>query len=287
MSGFLIVAVLLLAANYVPPVGAWLLLTVISSVAQLEFYAMANMAGIPVFRVVGTVCGAALISATFCTIGPDASDFARAYKWEQLVMMGSLIAIFVRQFPQKHNDKPLATIACTVLGIWYVPYLLNFFTRLAFAWSGAESTLTVSATGRMLIMYLIVVVKCTDIGAFFVGRRLGRHKLFPRISPAKTWEGLLGGLVTGTLASCLFCYFSNYRFGVVVLGPLDAIILGALLASAGTVGDLFESLVKRAAGTKDSGTLIPGMGGALDVMDSLIFGTPVLYVYAQLFLGNG
>jgi phosphatidate cytidylyltransferase len=143
-------------------------------------------------------------------------------------------------------------------------------------WGGLE--------GRALVMYLIIVVKFTDIGAYFIGISIGRHKFLPRVSPAKTWEGLIGGLAVGIAASCLFYLFSDGNLGVVKITAVDAVVLGVLLPVAGTIGDLTESLLKRAAGVKDSGRILLGMGGVLDVIDSLLFAAPALYIYARLFL---
>lgn len=284
ISGCLLGAAVLAGLDYTPALGVWLTLVLISSLAQLEFYAMVNMRDVPVFRVIGLACGAALISATFWTIGPEPGNIAAAYDWDVFVLLGCLIVVFVRQFPQKHNPNPLGTIGCTLLGIWYVPFLFNFFTRLAFAWDGAESSAGMGATGRMLLLYLLLVVKSADIAAYFVGNTVGRHKLFPRISPGKTWEGLMGGIAVAMSASVLFFKLTDGHFGKVVLTFRDSLILGCLLAVAGVIGDMFESLLKRASGTKDSGSVIPGMGGILDVIDSLLFGAPILYAYARVFL---
>jgi phosphatidate cytidylyltransferase len=188
----------------------------------------------------------------------------------------------VRQFPQKNNERPLETIGCTLLGIWYVPYLLNFVTRLLFALDRGEPA--VSATGRTMVLFLVVTVKMSDVGAFAFGHLLGRHKLFPRISPAKTWEGLIGGVGVAVVASFLFCRAAGWNLGRVAVGPWDALALGVLLSLVGGVGDLFESLLKRASDTKDSSSIIPGMGGILDILDSLLFGAPVLYTYTVLAL---
>ncbi len=284
-SGALIGGVLVLVANYLPPVFAWLLLVAIAMLALQEFYAMANRAGYPVFRGVGTLCGAAMITATYWTTGPDASHLANGYKWENLILFATLLAMFLRQFPQKRNEQPIATIAVSLLGVWYVPFLFNYFTRLAFGWEGATSAMRVSPTGRWLILYLVAVVKCSDIGAYFTGRFLGRHKLFPRLSPKKTWEGFFGGVAASVAVSAIFQQATGGMLGKVAFSMGHALVLGLVLAVAGVLGDLFESLLKRASDTKDSGTLIPGMGGLLDVLDSLLFGAPVLYAYARLFLG--
>ncbi|MFC1497671.1 phosphatidate cytidylyltransferase [Verrucomicrobiota bacterium] len=284
VSGFFLLVMPALAAVYLPSVVIWLVLVAISSLAQLEFYSMVNRAGITVFRILGLICGAAIISATFCAIGSEHVNLASAYKWELLSLVGSIMVVFIRQFPQKNNDKPLETISCTLLGILYVPFLFNFITRLGFAWDGAGSVFGVGMTGRMLVFYLIIVVKFSDIGAYFIGRFFGKHKLFPRISPAKTWEGLFGGIGAAILASYLFCFLTKFQLGKVSMTIFDAVVLGLLLALVGVVGDMFESLLKRASGTKDSSSVIPGMGGILDVLDSLLFGAPVLYVYARMLL---
>jgi phosphatidate cytidylyltransferase len=158
----------------------------------------------------------------------------------------------------------------------YVSFLLSFFAKLLLAWN--------DKTGRLLILYLLLVVKAADMGAYFVGCSIGRHKLIPRISPAKTWEGFFGGLLSSVVVSVLFCAFAKDGFGGLPLHLPDAIILGILLGTIGTVSDLTESLFKRGAGVKDSGHMILGMGGILDVIDSLLFSAPALYVYARFFL---
>jgi phosphatidate cytidylyltransferase len=281
ISGCALGAGLILATRYLPGIGIWALLVIISALAQLEFCNMLKLTGIPCFKVGSLIAGSALITATFVTIGPTPEALARSYRAEHLVLAATLMALFVRQFPQKYNLKPLETIACTLLGIWYVPYLFNFFTRLAFAWDGAGALDRVGRTGCLMVLYLVVVVKATDIGAYSIGRLFGRHKLFPRISPGKTWEGLFGGIAAALLASWVFWTLTKAAPGRVALRLSDAVILGLLLSIVGVVGDMFESLLKRAAGMKDSGTTIPGMGGLLDVLDSLLFGAPVLYLYVQ------
>jgi phosphatidate cytidylyltransferase len=284
MSGCLLGAGLIVAAYLLPALAVWLLLVTISCFAQLEFYTLVSRAGIPTFRIVGLICGALLISATFFKMVGTSVDVVGVYDWENLVLPCTLIAVFVRQFPQKHNDKPLETIGCTLLGIWYVPYLFNFLTRLSFAWDGDPDLNRIGTTGRMLILFLIVVVKSSDMGAYFVGSAFGRRKLMPRVSPGKTWEGLAGGVAASLLASWLFYLLGGGRLGTLFFGPPDVVVLGCLLPVVGVVGDMFESLLKRAVGAKDSSSTIPGMGGILDILDSLLFGAPVLYVYVRVFM---
>jgi len=284
LTGGLVIAALIVIANTIPPQAAWLLLVAIALMAQLEFYTLVNRAGFRTFRWVGSVSGVALISVTFWTTGPESADLARAYTWEQLILFGTLLVMFVRQFPQRHNPCPLTTIACSLLGVLYVPFLFNYFTRLAFGWRDAAFPDQVSATGRWLILYLVAVVKSADIGAYFTGRQFGRHKLFPRLSPKKTWEGLAGGLALSIIVSVVFQVGLGGMLGRLSLRMTDALVLGLMLALAGVTGDLVESLLKRAAGMKDSGSLLPGMGGILDVLDSLLFAAPMLYAYCRLIL---
>lgn len=284
VSGILLAVVLVVVANYVSSPVCWLLLVGLTALAQYEFYAMLDKAGLPVFRVVGMLSGAAVITATFWTIGPGTATLAAGYRWENLVLLTTVIMVFVRQFPQKYNQKPIITIAGTLLGVWYVAFLLNYFTRLAFGWRDTGGAHVVGPTGRMMVLYLVAVVKISDVGAFFAGRSLGRHKLSPRLSPKKTWEGLAGGIVSSVVVSLLFYHGTDGMLGRIQFGVWDAVVLGVVLPVVGVMGDLFESLLKRASQIKDSGTLIPGMGGVLDVLDSLLFGAPVFYAYAALFL---
>jgi phosphatidate cytidylyltransferase len=277
-------AVVLGAAFFLPAAGVVVLLVLIAVAAILEFYRLLDVAGIPSFRVVGALAAVALVAATGWSLVVRRAPGLPVFEAEIFVLFITVITVLLRQFPQKHNPQPLATVACTLLGILYVPLLFNFFTKLAFTWDPVSPGQIVSATGIALPIYLIVVVKATDIGAYFIGSRLGRHKLIPRISPGKTWEGFIGGILMGLLASVMYHAASGGRLGVVAWSRLDAVALGLLLPLIGTVGDLTESLLKRAAGAKDSGATVPGMGGLLDVLDSLLFAAPVLYFYVELVL---
>ncbi len=281
-SAIVILSGVTLAATCLPPLGVLLFAIAMSTIAQLEFYRFMKDAGIPVRRFLGLFCGAMLLAVTMFTIGSDTDTLLRGYRWEQLVLVAIVLSVFVAYLFDSKCENPIAGISCTLLGIFYVPYLFNFYPKLAYGFE--HSTIGVSDTGRMLIFYSVVVIKTTDIGAYFTGRMFGKHKMFPRVSPAKTWEGLAGGVVWAVVASIVFCKVTLGVLGDVTLPMFHAVILGFVLAVVGVLGDLFESLIKRAAGAKDSGTKVPGMGGILDVFDSLLFGVPVLYIYIKLFL---
>lgn len=278
VSGCLITILLIALPIYVPLAGICLFFTILAGVAQMEFYGLMSMGGIPVFRILGLLAGCAMLVWSFiessgvipvnhCNVG-------------SLALTASLIALFLRQFPQKNNSQPFSTMACTLMGILYVPYLISYLVRLSFFGSEGSWRSQIGSTGYLLLFLLIVVSKLTDMGAYFAGTALGRHKLIPRLSPAKTWEGLFGGLMVGIGASIVIAHAANWTFGSVPITLPTAAVLGGILAISATAGDLFESLLKRAAGAKDSGAILPGMGGILDVADSILFGAPIVYYWA-------
>ena len=281
-SGVLAVTILILSLWLLPVYIAIVGLLILSFVAQREFYAMMTAAEIPVFRVIGIIVGSLMILLTFFSIQFGWSTDL-AVGGESVLLFSCLIAIFLRMLWQENNPKPIETIACTLLGIFWVPFMLNFFTRLAFTWRDGAITDNLGATAVSLVAYLVVVVKSTDTGAF-VGRSFGKHKMFPRISPAKTWEGLAGGVGTAVLFSLAIFFIMKGQFGNIAMRWYDSIILGVILSLAGVLGDLFESLLKRSAKVKDSGDTIPGMGGLLDMLDSLLFSIALLYGYILFFL---
>ncbi|MEA2491615.1 MAG: phosphatidate cytidylyltransferase, partial [Acidobacteriota bacterium] len=133
--------------------------------------------------------------------------------------------------------------------------------------------------GPHLVFFLLIVVWIGDAGAYYFGRAFGKHKLSPRISPKKTIEGLAGGIATSIIAALVihFTFFPKFPL-------LHAVIAGVILSFAGVVGDLAESMWKRSADVKDSGSLIPGHGGFLDRFDSIFFTAPILYCYWTLIV---
>jgi phosphatidate cytidylyltransferase len=135
--------------------------------------------------------------------------------------------------------------------------------------------------GPKLVFFLLIVVWAGDAGAYYVGKKLGRRKLSPRISPKKTVEGGIGGLLTSVITAVVIQLSFFHEFPLV-----HAVIAGALLSVSGMIGDLAESMWKRSAAVKDSGTLLPGHGGFLDRFDSIFFTAPILYTYWSLIVRN-
>ena len=133
------------------------------------------------------------------------------------------------------------------------------------------------------MLYCIVVTKFSDMGAYVVGTLCGKHLLIPHISPKKTWEGFFGALAFSILGSYGTLYLAGDRLHY--LNAMHAGILGVLLGLAAIIGDLSESVIKRSTDTKDSGNMLPGIGGVLDLIDSLLFTAPLLFFYCRLVLG--
>ncbi len=159
--------------------------------------------------------------------------------------------------------------AWTMAGILYVGWLLGYLVALR----GLDN-------GRNWVFLALFTTFASDTGAFFVGRALGRRRLAPQISPGKTWEGAIGGIFSATVVSLLFILPTPLTLH---LNWGQAILLGLLVSIFGQLGDLVESLFKRNMGAKDSGKLLPGHGGVLDRMDSIVFAGIVVYYYALLY----
>jgi phosphatidate cytidylyltransferase len=275
ISGFLLGSGFLATFLWANEGAAFLALSLLLLLGLREFYSLLDAARIPNFRILGTLAGMGLLIGAWAdSRGWNAS---RGISWQTLALFAGVFSVFLRQFYQGGNARPLETMAGTLMGWLYIAFLLTFFVHVLFAWDGGMS-------GRWLLLYMVAVVKSTDIGAYFVGSRLGRHKLFPRISPAKSWEGCLGGMAIALMLSVAVRALAGDHLGTVPFRWCDALILPPLLSVAGILGDLMESLLKRSAGVKDSGTLIRGMGGLLDVLDSLLPATPILYYYAIFFM---
>ena len=210
-----------------------------------------------------------------------------------VVMTATLLAVMIRQVGKEQIAEALVSISGTFFGVVYVGWLLahaivlrNFHRAVVAHFGQAEALRLgiVPGTGIFLVLFCLSAVVLCDAGAYFVGRRFGRRKLAPRISPSKTVEGAIGGLAAGTLgalaAKGVFEIFWPELSAA--LGWWAAVALGFVVSVAGMIGDLVESLLKRDARAKDSGQLLPGMGGVMDRIDSPLLGIPVMY-YLMLF----
>jgi len=189
-----------------------------------------------------------------------------------IVLAGFLVVVFITQTFrfQKDFSKMLAGMGVTVLGVLYVVFLGGF---LIAARVGFDSILSTK-----LLLFFFVVIFGSDAGQYFIGKALGKRKLAPAISPGKTIEGAVGGLIAaaGFAALCTLIFFPElaYKF---------SIPLGIAMAALGMFGDLAESAIKRGSKTKDAASILPGHGGLLDRLDSLLFNAPLLYYFARFY----
>jgi phosphatidate cytidylyltransferase len=247
-------------------------------VALWEFYRMLDHKGLPNFKVTGMICGALMLAGSFYyfrKMGP-----AGSYDFEVAVLLFFLLTVFGRQmFARLREDEPLQTMAYTLFGLLYVLWLFNFITKIVYLLPRSS---TGAVTGQFYCLYLIVVTKFSDMGAYLVGSVAGRHQMIPHISPKKTWEGFFGALGLSLLAS--LALFGLMPGHLSMLSWTHATVLGLLLGFAAVIGDLAESIVKRSTGVKDSGNFLPGIGGALDLIDSLLFTAPLLFFYLRLVI---
>jgi phosphatidate cytidylyltransferase len=177
----------------------------------------------------------------------------------------------------KETTDAILHVAVEFFGICYVAVPLSFMLAILYPISSSG----ISWDGRVWLVYLILITKVTDVGAYFVGRLWGKTPLAPILSPKKTVEGAIAGLICAVGCSVLFsmagaAFFPSFFH----LPVLEAIFLGLCIGIVGQIGDLAESLLKRDAAIKDSNTL-PGLGGVLDMVDSLLLTTPVVYFYLQ------
>lgn len=227
-----------------------------------EFHAMAKARGLATQPAAGAAAGAAVVLATWW---PEPA-------WVALVLFLAVMAVILAHLAGGAHTLP--GLAASVLGVVYVGWFPAHFPLVHRA----------SPEGPGLVMLLAVAVVLSDTGAYFAGRALGRHKLAPVLSPNKTWEGAVGGIVA---ALCGMAILHAMRQGLGWTALPDwavakYLVVGALLAVAAQVGDLLESMLKRDAGVKDSGTIFPGHGGVLDRCDGFLLAAPLLYLLLTL-----
>jgi phosphatidate cytidylyltransferase len=257
--------------------GVFLLLVFVLALAGLaEFYGLAEKRGLACFKFSGLLGGALLMVGTFLNLTGHLglhNSPARVNDFETGFIILFVLGLCVRQLASKSNASGITGIATTLFGLMYVPWLLNFIQKINFF---------PDVDGKYFVLFFILVTKFSDMGAYLVGSLIGRHKMIPRVSPGKTWEGFGGAIAVSTISSLVFVHFLGDRmFG---MNWVHAVILGVILSSTAVVGDLIESLFKREAGVKDSGGFFPGIGGILDLLDSLLFNAPIMYLYLRHIL---
>jgi phosphatidate cytidylyltransferase len=194
--------------------------------------------------------------------------------WPLVAFTLATLAAFVGEMIRyRQPGRSVITLGATVLSFAYVGLLLSFLIHLR--------SVVSHEGGMVALVSLIAIVKSGDTGAYSVGRLIGRHKMTPRLSPGKTWEGAAGHLAAGALAAWIIRHYwvGSQTWSDLPQGTLWSwLAYGVLVAAAGLVGDLAESLIKRDLGRKDSSAWMPGFGGVLDVLDSIMFAAPIAYL---------
>lgn len=255
------------------------LICFLSIAASAELYKMIRANGLPcqVKLGVGLSIGYTLtIAYLLATMGAGALPMLGAVDGSAIAI--AVLASFIFQLREPiDGSKSLVAVASTVLSFLYIPFLFSFMGRVLFV-----PDLAGAVPGAWLLIWLVCVTKITDIGAYCTGSLIGKHKMIPHISPGKTWQGFFGAIVWAVAFGCgLYALKSDQ---LTVLGGWGHVIgLSVLLSLCTVVGDLAESVIKRSLESKDSGTTLPGIGGALDLIDSLCFTAPVLYFYLVWF----
>jgi phosphatidate cytidylyltransferase len=274
ISSVLLIAMLAVMVWQQSKNGLYLLVSLLALIAQWEFYVMQEAKGLKVFKKAGVSCGAVFLVISYVGLVLMNREPRNSQALETFTILGVILFILGRQVFEKQQNTAVATVALTLFGFFYVPYLFHFIPKIIFNEPGA------GGNGIILALYLVIVTKITDMGAYLWGSWLGRHKMIPNISPKKTWEGFIGGILSSVALSLLLTWLMPEQLSVIV--GIHALILGFLLSLVSVVGDLAESVIKRDSQSKDSGAVIPGIGGALDLVDSLLYTGPLFYSYLLL-----
>ena len=256
LSSIVLIPVLYFIVWKLPPEYFAGLAVVAAAIGQYEFYRMARNRGSKPHAILGIALGVLLVLTSY---QPLVTGMGSAF----YITMVLLLIMLTRLFAPRPVEGAVEDISITFLGVFYVAMLFGF-----------QVAIRMGADGKYWLVFMYLVIWASDTGAYYAGTNLGKHKLYPKISPQKSVEGLIGGV----LAAMAAAHLCRVWF-LPVLTVKEATLLGFILVLAGTLGDFVESLLKRSAGVKDSGTIIPGHGGMLDRMDSMLFAAPVLYYY--------
>lgn len=265
----ILIASIVLPSYFPQTVWLFVIIAAIALAAGLfEFYSLTKKLELKADAAVGYV-GAVILFLTFLVDAP-----AKAADLLLLVLALFIIAVLVSQAFRFQVDfsKMLTGVGVTVLGVLYVAFLGGFLVSTRVGFEGHQYLST------HLLGYFFLVLMGSDTGAYFTGRALGKHKLAPKISPGKTWEGLIGGIIAAAAFAALatFWFFPELPYQY-------SISLGVVMAIVGVLGDLAESAMKRGANAKDAASVLPGHGGFLDRLDSLLLNAPILYYFARFY----
>ncbi len=266
------IVIFVLGGFWLHPVSFFLTGLVLTAGTQIEYYSIIRNSGIRPQTGVGTFVGLTIyVLSTMVAAGIISELYF-------LVLIPLFLIVMIGELFRK-DVKPFDSLAHTFFGIIYVALPFSLFPFAAFYMAGLQSIIVqqgiVFSPG--LIVGFFLILWANDTGAYLTGVSIGRHKLLERISPKKSWEGFFGGIASAIFAAWLL---GNW-FGV--LTKSQWMVAAIVISVSGTLGDLFESMLKRSVGVKDSGSIMPGHGGFLDRFDSALFAFPLLYLFLSLF----
>lgn len=254
------------------------LLALLISAAQYEFYQLARaIPGVGRPNLSGILAGFALLFSLFFLTAEEVRT--------NYLLTGGAILIGLHLLSLLRHPGEVPTLLRrfpTLYGFAYIPFMLTSLIAIARMKDG--HLLTAQSVGLYYVVWVFVATKFTDVGGLLIGVPFGKHKIAPTISPAKSWEGCLGGLAASAGASALFAWLLRDAFGISFMVPWKAAVLALPIAVLSIPSDLIESVFKRLAGAKDSGATIPGIGGALDLIDSMVLTSPVALILLSYFL---
>lgn len=252
--------ILIIGSLYLGKFAFGIIVLFFSTIALYEFYRLANGSDLTPLMVIGLVVGALLIISAFLVFSGMCNPVCLSFNLAFILFL-FLAGLFSNQ------QKGIQNLAITLLGIVYVSLPLAFNSYIIFPESYQyEYT-------HHIMLGILMMIWVNDTGAYVIGITIGRHRLFERISPRKSWEGAIGGTL---LTVALGLWMKDIMHS---LTKTDWLILAGIVSVFGVLGDLFESMLKRNMHVKDSGTVIPGHGGILDRIDSMLFIIPVAYIY--------
>lgn len=256
---------ILIGGTLLHPLSFFSLFFIIIILGLLEFYKLVEVAEIQPQYLTGILLSLVIFTGNYL--------FARGLVDFKLFLIIIPVLVTIMIFELYRNKKnPFSNIAFTIFGASYVSIPFAILSWFVFNPSFPNKFYP------MLLIGFFVLIWANDSGAYIVGSLIGKHKLFERISPKKTWEGFLGGGLFSLLAAWLISYYVN------VISLSDWLIIATLTFIFGTFGDLLESLFKRMVNVKDSGHIMPGHGGILDRFDSLIIASPMVFIYLMIIL---
>lgn len=286
ISAAFLISILSIALFYKGMVGA-VVFTIVGAVVFArglkEFFTMLEKVGYRGFPTL--TCSVGAIMFLSVALPSLIMGGSKGYpELEILVITAFVITGFIRVFKSEDHKNGLLQHLVSIGGLMYVCWTLNFIAKIYFI-EGVEMS------GRYLVLFLVAVTKSSDIGAYFTGTTTakilkgGNHKIAPRLSPGKSWEGFWGGCALSVIVAIVLVATLGenlYVNGQQVITYAWAVVIGVTFGTLGFLGDIAESVLKRSSGMKDSGSILPGMGGIMDVIDSLTLVAPLFYCFIQI-----